>query len=133
MSQLAVTHIAPVQLNRARAHLFKPCLAMVQGSHTSQTNQTLGVKCARAQYGLPSVSTPLHTNKECKTHITFSRLFFVAHLLMPCRSNIVLAKIIRACFVCSCPSELSLSGPGKSSPCQQSSRQSQRDSDCSSW
>lgn len=71
--------------------------------YTSQMNQTLGVKRARAQYGLPSVSTPLHTNKECKTYITFSRLFFVAHLLMPCRSNIVLAKIIRACFVCSSP------------------------------
>lgn len=37
------------------------------------------------------------------------------------------------CFVWSFSAELSSSGPGKSSPCQQSSRRSLRDGDCSSW
>ena len=36
-------------------------------------------------------------------------------------------------FVCSSLSELSLFGLEKSFPCQRSSPQSQRDSDCSSW
>lgn len=50
----------------AKAHLFKPghsqenapFLSTVWSAHTSQTNYTLGVKHAWAQYRLPSVSAP---------------------------------------------------------------------------
>lgn len=56
-----------------------------------------------------------------------------------CRSPLGVLQASRSslskqfCFVCSSSSELSLSGPGKSSLCQQSSHRSQRDGDCSSW
>lgn len=49
--------------NIIRVHLFQSGPVNPQCTtcrdHTSQANRTLGVKCAWAQYGLPSVSTTL--------------------------------------------------------------------------
>ncbi|XP_073718457.1 zinc finger BED domain-containing protein 4 [Misgurnus anguillicaudatus] len=61
------------QVNRAPAHLCNPAVARLtnprpgaeQSDHTCQTNQALGVKRARARFGLDSVSAPL--NKEAET------------------------------------------------------------------
>ncbi len=65
--QHSVPMLVHVHAYHAEVHLFQlcqgwqsvPCLSTEQSAHTSQTNWTLGVTCAQARCGLPSVRASL--------------------------------------------------------------------------
>ncbi|MEQ2181935.1 hypothetical protein GOODEAATRI_016822, partial [Goodea atripinnis] len=72
-------------------------------------------------------------DSRCDSHARTKQNVFAACVNCCLHFNQPYLCLIKQNFVCHSPSELSLYELGKSIPCQQSSRQSQKDSGCSFW